>query len=195
MTISNTPKKIMSSEQKQQIFRKAMLQIYGAKCLFCGHDDVQAAHLVDCALFKHSDADYYSQYDPYNGIPLCPNCHLSFDKRMTYIQPWNPLMHTMSPTSDYMNLQEDISDSMDVQEDVSDFTNVIVHFTNKQGDLSAKIIEIHRNAYVYLVWREHQTLNSSLTSIVLAEIKRIDHMVLEKIYAKDGSEIILPLLV
>jgi hypothetical protein len=70
------------SRPNQQRFAFQVLRRYGAACAVCGlaiAGLVQAAHLLPK---KDKGSD-----DPRNGLPLCSNHHLAFDKHLWMIDP------------------------------------------------------------------------------------------------------------
>jgi putative restriction endonuclease len=63
----------------QVLFRKALLQAYNYECAFCGlsfEEALQASHIIPWSLASHAE-----RLDIRNGILLCANHHILFDKR------------------------------------------------------------------------------------------------------------------
>jgi len=63
-------------------FSRHVIAAYDARCAMCGLDAdlVQAAHIYPAAASGSHDA-------PWNGIALCPNHHLAFDRHMLAVHP------------------------------------------------------------------------------------------------------------
>lgn len=159
------------SSGRQQKFRDGILQLYGKRCLICKHDQVEAAHIVDYSVVN--DGVYRAQYDPYNGIPLCHNHHSLFDKRKIYIQPWNPEFYARD---NYLD------DTFMVGCD--DYATVLVQFSSELN-VEPTTIQVHRNAYMYLKWREHELINPILANHTLDKIKKIARIMFELTYEQD----------
>ncbi len=70
---------------RDQGFRRAIVQLYGHRCAFCGvrmmtpdgHSAVEAAHIIPWSV-SHND-------DPHNGMALCRLCHWTFDEGLTSV--------------------------------------------------------------------------------------------------------------
>lgn len=67
----------------QRVFREALLVAYGRRCAFCGvsfENLLQAAHLKPWGLCSAAE-----RMDPANGLLLCANHHLLFDRGLVTV--------------------------------------------------------------------------------------------------------------
>lgn len=63
-------------------FSKRIVEAYGGRCAMCGLDAdlVQGAHIYPVSAPGSRD-------EPWNGLALCPNHHLAFDKHLLAVHP------------------------------------------------------------------------------------------------------------
>lgn len=146
----------------QSTFRTKVIKLYGSNCIVCGHNIVEAAHIVDKTLFDNGE---YSKFCEYNGIPLCPNHHTIFDK--------NKLFFNIN----YFN-----------ESYFSNFINVNVYENNNFIGTS----KIHSNAIIYFIWRYYKyNHQDSYMNNILDSIKNISRIDNGYYYEKDGDAIMI----
>ena len=83
---SKTSKSEKNTNQKR--FKKELLRRYGNNCLVCSQEDtIDGCHIIDDAddeekLSEEQQNFYglYTQFEKYNGLILCANCHRAYDK-------------------------------------------------------------------------------------------------------------------
>jgi hypothetical protein len=148
--------------KSQPAFRSNLLELYGNICLICNHTNVEAAHIVDKALIEDGA---YSKFCPYNGIPLCPNHHTEFDRRVINFNLWN--------INDYLESNEEYAE-------INVFRN----------NIFVKTIKLHRNSYIFLLWRKMQddVKNSSAILNIIQNIRNIQY---EYLFDQDGDAIMI----
>ncbi len=69
----------------QRVFRRALLDAYGAECCICGlsfEETLEAAHVT-----SWGDCDAAAKLDPRNGLLLCGNHHRMFDRQLISVRP------------------------------------------------------------------------------------------------------------
>ena len=84
-------------------FSRQVITAYNARCAMCGLDAglVEAAHIYPAAAPGSHD-------EPWNGIALCPNHHLAFDRHMLAVHPgtrqiiFSPDIHDQLPDESAM---------------------------------------------------------------------------------------------
>lgn len=128
--------------RSQGTYRTNVIGLYGKKCLVCDNSIVEACHIVDSCLFTEHE---YSKYNEYNGIPLCPTHHTSYDKN---IISFNSINNT---------------------ENTQEYIDVEIYEKNKL----LKTIKLHINTSVYLRWRTLKYRYPNLGKEYLHELKKI----------------------
>ena len=80
---------------RNSAFGRRVITAYGSRCAMCGLDAdlVQAAHIYPVSAPGSRD-------EPWNGLSLCPNHHLAFDRHIVAVQPetreilFSPMVHS-----------------------------------------------------------------------------------------------------
>lgn len=84
-------------------FGRRVIAAYNGRCAMCGFaaDLVEAAHIYPVSAPGSHD-------EPWNGIALCPNHHLAFDRHLLAVHPdtreivFSPVIHSQVPDSPAM---------------------------------------------------------------------------------------------
>ncbi len=131
-------------------FSRRVITAYTGRCAMCGLDAelVQAAHIYPAAAPGSHD-------EPWNGVALCPNHHLAFDRHMLAVRPgtgqiiFSPNVHSQLP--DDPALQAFVASTFDQLAEPTDatvrpraemFTSRYSHFEASYSWLKPETIRI-----------------------------------------------------